>query len=857
MMRAAPQLRLRLQAVLLLLFCLMLSLVMVGVDGMRTTLHTLTAFREEVMPALARVLVLAEKVSRMAAIAPDLADPRADAAREDDIARLQALMQEVRQLAGTLPPGVAAELSVSPMLAGSAHNLQQLLLLSGERRRRQQHFAHDLQRLDRLGQQLAHGAPQAARRAPALLLLWQTLLAVPLARDHARLGVLEAEAEALLLAMRRRHQWQALPGGPALERMLAAPDNLFMQQRQLLEISDSMALLVQLYRGNAEHLSRHATAHVQTLRARADERSARVQAAIHVGMRCLLLLAVLGVLVALLAAAYVRRVARDIQSIAGVMSKLAAGDTGQATPAIRRRDEIGELARAFQVFRDMLLEKQRLSQEMTAQQRLLQTVFLSMNDGLSVHDENGALVVWNPRFPAMLGLAADALFVGMPYSVLRAATPPGARWQVLGQDVATHVGTTRERIASKAELYLPDGRVLEFFSRAMPQGGWVAVCRDVSARRAAESQVRQMQKMEVLGQLTGGVAHDFNNILQAVLGNLELLEARDDLPPAVRSRLARTHSAANKAAALTRRLLAFARRQPLCSEFVDIGDMLHEMLDLIEYSVGEGIAVSIDAADGLRVCVDRGQLENAVLNLALNAAQAMGKCGVLQLQAMRCHDGHPLADGDAICLSVRDNGPGIPADVLPRVLEPFFSTKAYGQGSGLGLSIVYGFVRQSGGELDISSEQGQGTLVRLCLPAAAPGCTLAAHPGTMAFAVRPCRVLLVEDDADVCDTAQALLAQLGAHTHAESGAAAALDWLQAGGVADLVLSDVMLGSGNDGVQLYRSVQQRWPQLPVILTSGLPPEHHARHGDWPCQARFLAKPYTLQDLACLLQQLPLP
>lgn len=851
------QLRIRLQAVFLVLFFLMLSLVMVGVDGMRTTLRTLTGFREEVMPELAQVLELAEKVSRVAAIAPNLADPYAPDSLGDDIARLQSLTAEIRHLAKTLPPHADAELSVSQMLGGSEANLQQLLLLSSEKRSSQEHFDAYLKRLDWLGQQLARRQRGSALVAPTLIPLWHTLLAVPQARDQAQLGMLEADAEALLLAMQRRGELQTLPGWMAieLELMLTQPRNIFMQRRQIVGISDSMAVLVQLYRGNAELLSQRTTLYVKALRARADERSAQVQAAIRAGIRGLMLLAAVGVLIALLAAGYVRRVAQDIQSIAGVMSKLAAGNTQQATPAIGRRDEIGELARAFQVFRDMLLEKQRLSQGMDAQQRLLQTVFLSMNDGLSVHDRNGGLMVWNPRFPAMLGMAADSLFVGMPYAALRAAMPAGARWQVLGQDAATYVGAARERIASNAELYLPDGRVLEFFSRAMPEGGWVAVCRDVSARRAAESQVRQMQKMDVLGQLTGGVAHDFNNILLAVLGNLELLQERRDLPADARTRLARAHSAAGKAAALTRRLLAFARRQPLCNEFVDIGDMLHEMLDLIEYSVSAGIRVEIATEDALLVCVDRGQLENAVLNLALNASQAMGEQGVLRLQAERCRDEHPLGQGEAVCLSVRDNGPGIPPEVLPRVLEPFFTTKEQGKGSGLGLSIVYGFVRQSGGELVISSEQGQGTLIRIWLPAAAPGCALAANLETVARPVRACRVLLVEDDADVRDTAQALLAQLGAHTHAEATEAAALAWLQAGGDVDMVLSDVMLGEGNDGVRLYRTLQQSRPQLPVVLTSGLPPEHHARRCDWPAQARFLAKPYTLDDLARLLQQLP--
>ncbi|MDC7692169.1 ATP-binding protein [Vogesella indigofera] len=853
----AQQIRIRLQAAFVVLFVLMLLLTVVGVDGMRVTLRTLTGFREEVMPELAQVLELAEKVSQVAAVAPNLADTYAPGSLGNDIRRLQFLMSDIRRLSRTLPAQADAELAVSTMLEGAERDLQQLLLLSSDKRRHQDILDVYLQRLDWLGAQLASRDHARAQQAPTLLPLWQTLLAVPLARDRARLGGLEADAEALMLAMQRRGELQALPPWLAieLEVMLASEQNIFEQRRRIVEINDRMSVLLQLYRGNAEHLSLRSAHYVKALRARADQRSAQVQATIRSGISGLMLLAAVGVVIALLAAGYVRRVAGQIQSIASVMSKLAAGDLRQATPATERRDEIGELARAFQVFRDVLLEKQRLAQGMEAQQRLLQTVFLSMNDGLSVYDAQGGLMVWNPRFPAMLGISEGQLSVGMPLATLRGSMAPGTRWQVLGNDAVTYIGDGRERIASNAELHLPDGRVLEFFSRAMPEGGWVAVCRDVSARRAAENQVRQMQKMEVLGQLTGGVAHDFNNILVAILGNLELLEKRDDLPPEARHRLERAHAAANKAAALTRRLLAFARRQPLSNELVDCSDMLHEMLDLIEYSVSEGIQVGIEAEAGLTVCVDRGQLENAILNLALNGSQAMGDRGRLQLRAERCAHGHPLPAGDAICLSVNDSGPGIPPEVLPHVLEPFFTTKEHGKGSGLGLSIVYGFVRQSGGELEISSRQGQGTTIRIWLPACAAQAGAGADPVPLPPVPRGLRVLLVEDDADVRDTSLALLQQLGAEVSAVAGEEAALQWLQAGGVADMVLSDIMLGDGGDGVHLYRRLQQGWPQLPVVLASGLPPEHHASRRDWPGQAIFLAKPYSLADLARLLQQLP--
>ncbi|MDC7714245.1 PAS-domain containing protein [Vogesella sp. LYT5W] len=844
--------RTRLQAAFGVMFVLMLAIALVGVGGMRTTLETLTGFREEVMPELARVLELAEKVSQLAAIAPTLADSYAPDTLPADVQRLQALMGDIQHLSLTLPPQAASKLEVDSMLEGSGRDLEQLLLLSGDKRLQQQQLDSYRLRLDYLLDQLGSGPASPALRAPTLLPLWQTLQTVPLARDNAALGMLEANAEAQLAAMLRRGELQRLPSwlGIELEVICSAPQNLFERRRQVLHTEGRIALLLQLYRSNAENLSLRTAAYVQELRTLADQRSRSVQGSIRSGISGLTVLAAVGVLVALLAAGYVRRVAQQMQSISRVMGRLAAGDTAQATPATERADEIGELARAFQVFRDNLLEKQRLTQGLETQRRLLQTVFANMNDGLSVYDADGALMVWNPQFPALLGIDPARLSTGLPYTALRTAMPAGTRWQAVATDTAAHTADGRERIASAAELHLPGGRVLEFCSRAMPEGGWVAVCRDVSARRAAEAQLQQMQKMEVLGQLTGGVAHDFNNFLVAILGNLELLEQRTDLPDDARRRLERAHGAANKAAALTRRLLAFARRQPLTTEIVDLDDMLQEMLDLIEYSVGDGIVVTVQAEPGLHVCIDRGQLENAVLNLALNAAQAMPDGGHLDLVARREEGANPLA-APALCLEVRDTGSGIPPEVLPHVLEPFFTTKEQGKGSGLGLSIVYGFLRQSGGDVGIDSTPGRGTTIRLWLPPAAPHCALERGPGPLPTVLPPRRVLLVDDDPDVRDTAVALLQQLGATVHAVGGEAAALAWLASGGEADLVLSDVMLGEGGDGVHLYRRLQQERPGLVMVLTSGLPPEYHARRSDWPAGVRFLAKPYTLPTLASLL------
>ena len=383
---------------------------------------------------------------------------------------------------------------------------------------------------------------------------------------------------------------------------------------------------------------------------------------------------------------------------------------------------------------------------------------------------------------------------------IQKSVPRGWRWHAVSREKVASSMEGLLRIASAAELHLADGRMLEFHSHPMPDGGWVAVCRDLTARRLVESQLHQAQRLEVLGQLTGGVAHDFNNFLSAILGNLELLQSRLPADADTMTLALRARRAGERAAALTRRLLAFARRQPLAPETVPVADMLAEMLDLVEYSVGSGIEVKLALeSPHASVCVDRGQLENAVLNLALNSAAAMPQGGKLVLSVDLVPESyHVSPPRDAVVLRVQDTGHGIPGDLKDKVLEPFFSTKAPGQGSGLGLSIVYGFVRQSGGDLVIQSEEGQGTTVEIWLPAASRHEKPATSMPFASLPIEAASVLIVEDDPDVAATAGELFADLHAEVIITASEDDAIAALELHGQFDLVLSDIMLGSGGDG-----------------------------------------------------------
>ncbi|MGB7949146.1 MAG: PAS domain S-box protein, partial [Candidatus Binatia bacterium] len=258
---------------------------------------------------------------------------------------------------------------------------------------------------------------------------------------------------------------------------------------------------------------------------------------------------------------------------------------------------------------------------------------------------------------------------------------------------------------------------------------YVAVKEDITDRKATEQRLRQAQKMEVVGQLTGGIAHDFNNLLAIILGNLQLLEENQNLDQESRDLVSDAVWSAERAAELTHRLLAFARRQRLTPEVTDLNHVVGEMTVLLRRTMGDAISIREELAPGLwTAMVDRGQLENALLNLVVNARDAMPRGGVLTivtgnapLRGEVSGEAPELAPGDYVMLAVRDTGTGMPPDVVSRIFEPFFTTKEFGKGSGLGLSMVYGWVRQSGGHVLVNSEVDHGTMIRLYLPRVTTG----------------------------------------------------------------------------------------------------------------------------------------
>lgn len=388
--------------------------------------------------------------------------------------------------------------------------------------------------------------------------------------------------------------------------------------------------------------------------------------------------------------------------------------------------------------------------------------------------------------------------------------------------------------------------------------------RDMSDRLKMEKELRQAQKMEAIGQLTGGIAHDYNNLLTVILGNAELLaEALRDKPE-LHSLAQLTLDAADRSAILTQRLLAFGRRQALESQATDINELLADMVGLMKVMLGEQVKIELlPGPDLWTTKIDRGQFETAVVNLGVNARDAMPNGGTLTIET-----GNAILDqdyavlnpsaqpGEYVGVTVSDTGAGMTPEVLSRVFEPFFTTKEVGKGTGLGLSMIYGFVKQSGGHVTIYSEPGMGTVVRLYFPRSdAPSLvpTLLERDDSILPTGNE-TILLVEDDPLVRAHTEKQLVALGYRVHVAEKAVQALDLIGGGLKPDLLFTDIVMPGGKNGPQLATEVRKQLPHIKVLFTSGYTQGAIVQGEDKAPGTNFLAKPFRRAELAAKIRNI---
>ena len=513
---------------------------------------------------------------------------------------------------------------------------------------------------------------------------------------------------------------------------------------------------------------------------------------------------------------------------------------------------LGGATLALLAGRNRLLRAQEALQIQAAQ---WQGTVEYLQNAVAVFDPAGALLQWNHNLAPLAKFPPELVQQGTLFSQFAAAA---SHWvpPILAGD-APETGETAVEVRA-------GGRVLEVWRNAMPGGRQILTIGDVTRRVQAEEIAQQAQKMEVLGQLTGGVAHDFNNLLQVVSANLEMLTSRlEEQPPPSSAWLLKRVTAAmegvQRGARLTRHLLAFARRQPLAPAPVNVRRLLDGLDEMLRRTLGTSVAVEVIVAPGLwDLRADSQQLENAILNLAINARDAMidapspGRLTVearnASFDAEHAASNGEVAPGQYVVIAVTDTGCGMTQEQQARAVEPFYTTKPEGQGTGLGLSMVYGFARQSGGHLTLFSEVGHGTTARIYIPRTL---SPALEPKEAPAAVSKGRgetVLLVEDDPEVRASAGLALQSLGYRVEEALNADAAMQRLEEGLRPDLLFTDVMMPGLLNAQTLAKRAKALLPGLAVVFTSGYSETSILHDSQIEPPVHLVSKPWRLEELA---------
>jgi signal transduction histidine kinase/HAMP domain-containing protein len=560
-----------------------------------------------------------------------------------------------------------------------------------------------------------------------------------------------------------------------------------------------------------------------------------------------------------------RTLVQPLQRLAAFSQEVGEGRFGQHTGLAQSTDEIGKLAMNLDRMSDSL---HRAEQEKERALRFRTAMLDNITEGIVACNAEGELMVVNRALERI----HDEKLSEIPRSDW-----PGV-FDICESDGKTRIPRDRlplrralsgERISDLELVVKKRGRSRnvvvngeEIRDQAGQRLGAVVTIRDVTENRQTEQALRHAQKLEAVGLLSGGIAHDFNNLLSIVIGNIDSLMLRIT-DPKQKELLTDSLNGALRGAELVKQMRAFARRQHLDPEAVDIAALVQDALTIWKRMLGDDIDVRCDFPEGLWSCVvDANELETSLLNLMTNAWDAMPKGGTITIEARNDHLDAEYAShnaevdpGDYVRISVSDTGTGIPPDLLPRVIEPFFTTKPPGEGTGLGLSMVYGFVKQSGGHFRIYSEIGHGTTVHLYLPRAAEEQNAAARsrdqgmPATVAPVADPGgrTVLVVDDDEGVRRVTADAIRSAGFKIVEATNAADALTVLRQGRLIDLVVSDVVMPGGANGYDLAAEVLGKFPATRILLVTGFAESAARERAQLGAKVDVITKPYRRQEL----------
>lgn len=579
--------------------------------------------------------------------------------------------------------------------------------------------------------------------------------------------------------------------------------------------------------------TRRVSAFAETKVAQAEDRLSRARAATSTTLafarNAFLALIVASLVVAVTSSIYVsRHVARNLERISGAMRRLAAGNLRVDLPdPPSSRDEIGQLFTAFGVFRDNARKLDRRTAQMRQQNALFSRVFQNIKDGVAVEAADGRIIAENGNLRHLLRLPPD---------------PDGAPDRMSARITASPFsqGAGGDERGGFEEYGDADGNVIEIHRSPLPDGGQVWLVSETTERKRMEARLEAIRRVEALGKVSGEVAHDFGNILSSISGNLHLLEQAE--PERRRELHGRLGAAVDLGTSLTERLLAFARKQHLAPQVTDVSELVTGMADLLEIAIPEQVSLVVEVPSTPATClVDPGQLESAILNLCINAGQA-----IVATAAGAGRIVVSVRARDMVEVAVRDTGCGMSEDVLRHATDPFFTRRPDGSGTGLGLSMVDGFVHQSGGRLEIETATeppAHGTTVTLFFPRQADA-------QETAPAVSPRTALVVDDDPAALERACRLLEALGARVIRCASYAEAGETLERLGHLDLMLADLWLDDGFSGRDLIARARVRFPACRFALMST-----RRAPADLPPTVAFVPKPVTEAPLRALYRADP--
>ncbi len=528
----------------------------------------------------------------------------------------------------------------------------------------------------------------------------------------------------------------------------------------------------------------------------------------------------------------------------GIHSRLAAAPAPLERPA--RGGEVRVRAR---------------TEEQVAANRELRAVIEATPVAIYMLDPDGVVILWEASAERIFGYTEQEALGKTPSDLIEG---PQADFRA---DLACAAKDPSASGSLETRRRRKDGETIDVLTRWARVNdetgrmlGITCTAADITERKKLEGQLQQSQKMEAVGNLTAGMAHDFNNLLGIIIGNLDLLRDQPNRDPEVDELAHEALDAALRGADLTRRLLAFARRQPLQPERIDVNQLIGQLSNLLKRTLGEEVEITLELdAKIWPIVADPAQLEASLTNLATNARDAMPKGGHLTIATHNQHLDEDYASqypevqaGDYATIEVGDTGTGMPPEVASRIFEPFYTTKEPGKGTGLGLSMIFGFMKQSGGHINVYSEVGIGTIFRLYLPRAEIG-EAVAEDSMPQPVVRGNgeTVLAVEDNAGLRRVVVRQLGELGYRVIEAEDPQAALEILKDTAV-DLLFTDIVMPGGTSGYELARMVQSRWPTVKVVLTSGFPQNKINSDGEHR-NFRLLSKPYRREDLGRAIRE----